>query len=206
MHWALCTQDQNPQASPELAHVRNTSDVSLGLSDGSGRRMPASARDSDHARANRKQEDLGHQAQPRVQVWWLPGPCCYSHGLALLRETPPWGFVPPGCPGSKFSSPKAQKPWSSICDQPPRRFAHLWLFRTSCASPSWLCILSASFVSTSTLWPLLPRLPGIPLIGSCRHGLPPSPAPGLCLGSWCLSDDQGGKQRTPASLEIAQRL
>lgn len=64
---------------------------------------------------------------------------------------------------------------------PHRGSAHLWVFRTSVPPPPGPASSRLpSSVSPSTLWPPLPRLPGIPLIGSCRPGLPPPPAPGLC--------------------------
>lgn len=177
----LCLQERDPQACPGLAHACNTSAVSLGLSDGAGQRMPGSVRGSHHPRVSHEQEDSGHQAQPRVQAQWLPGQCSCSRGLALLQETPPWGFIPPERPESKFFSPGAQKSWSSVSDWPHRDSAHLWVFRTSVPPPpSPVSSRLPSSVSPSTLWPPLPRLPGIPLIGSCRPGLPPPPAPGLC--------------------------
>lgn len=152
-----------------------------GCSDGAGQRMPGSVRGSHHPRVSHEQEDSGHQAQPWVQAQWLPGQCSCSRGLALLQETPPWGFIPPECPESKFSSPGAQKSWSSVSDWPHRDSAYLWVFRTSVPPPpSPVSSRLPSSVSPSTLWPPLPRLPGIPLIGSCRPGLPPPPAPGLC--------------------------
>ena len=64
---------------------------------------------------------------------------------------------------------------------PHRGSAHLWVFRTSVPPPPGPASSRLpSSVSPSTLWPPLPRLPGIPLLGSCRPGLPPLPAPGLC--------------------------
>lgn len=165
-------------------------------------------------------KDSGHQAWPQVQAWWLPGQCYCSHSLALPPPrgggTAPWGFMLPyphplSMPRVQVLFPLgAQKPWPK-CLSLPWASTRLWVFRISVPPPgsasSWLPLS----VSPSTLWPPLPRLPGIPLIGSCWPGHPPPPAPGLGLGSQCLSDDQGRggggcKWRTPACLEMAQRL
>lgn len=92
-------------------------------------------------------------------------------------------------PGSSLPELNDHDPVSNTS---PARFVHGWVVRTPVLLPP-APILSDSLVSSptptlSTLWPLLPGLPGIPLIWNCQLGSPPSPSawdcawvPGACL-------------------------
>lgn len=218
MHRTLHSGGKSADFS-ELAHVCHTSAISLGLRDGPGRRRPASARGRGHPGISCEQ---GLRSPSLASG---PGLVALRAVLLLTQPCPPpprgggtapWGFMLPyphplSMPRVQVLFPLgAQKPWPKYLSL-PWASTRLWVFRISVPPPgsasSWLPLS----VSPSTLWPPLPRLPGIPLIGSCWPGHPPPPAPGLGLGSQCLSDDQGRggggcKWRTPACLEMAQRL
>lgn len=90
---------------------------------------------------------------------------------------------------------------------PHRGSAHLWVFQTSVPPPPG----PASSRLPSSVSPQHPLASSpTPAWNSLNWELSawaPSPSsPWTVLSSQCLSDDHGGKQRTPASLETAQRL
>lgn len=110
--------------------------------------------------------------------------------LSLIWLWPPRGVISleyqlRRCSGSRFLPLRPHQPWPIIGPQSQRFFKHLFL------SSQLHILLQASFVSHHP--PATSPMPAWNLLNRELLTWLPSPplAPGLGLGSQCLSDDQG---------------